>query len=142
MSQGNVEIVRRVYEAAAQQDSEAVLALYDPQVELDSTRLQIVGEAGAVHHGHEGMRRFFREWHDAWENIEYDYDELIDAGHDKVVSVVTRRARGRASGAEVELRVALVWTLTGGKVARVVWFPSRDEALQAAGFADSQERSS
>ena len=103
--------MQRVYEAAARRDSASVIALYDPQVELDNTRLQIVGGAGGVYHGHEGMRRFFREWHEAWENIEYDYDELIDAGDDKVVAVVTRRARGRASGAAVELRVALVWTL-------------------------------
>jgi hypothetical protein len=30
MSQENVEVVRRVYEAVARGDSEAVLALYDP----------------------------------------------------------------------------------------------------------------
>jgi ketosteroid isomerase-like protein len=127
VSRENVEIVRRVYEAAARHDSAAVLALYDPQVELDSSRLELVGPGG-VHRGHEGLRRFFREWHEAWENVEYDYDELIDAG-DHVVSVVTRRGRGRASGADVELHVALVWTVRAGQVVRVVWFPSCEEAL-------------
>jgi ketosteroid isomerase-like protein len=35
MSQENVEIVRRVCEASARQDSAAVLALYDPEVVID-----------------------------------------------------------------------------------------------------------
>jgi ketosteroid isomerase-like protein len=36
MSQENVEIVRRVYDAVARRDAETVLSLYDPDVELDA----------------------------------------------------------------------------------------------------------
>jgi ketosteroid isomerase-like protein len=136
MAPENVEVVRRVYEAAARRDAATVLALYDPEVELDNTRLQIVGGAGGIYHGHDGLRDFFREWHEAWESVEYDYDELIDAGDEQVIALVTRRGRGRASGADVELRVALVWTLRDGKIIRVVWFPTREEALEAAGLTD------
>jgi ketosteroid isomerase-like protein len=139
MSQENVEIVRRVYEAAARRDPATVLALYDPEVELDPSRLQAVGvglsSIGSVYHGHDGLRSFFREWHEAWEGMEYDYDELIDAG-ERVISVVTRHGRGRASGAEVDWPLALVWTIRKGKVIRVVWFPTRAEALEAAGLRE------
>jgi ketosteroid isomerase-like protein len=38
MSQENVEIVRRLYEAVAGGDSETVLALYDPDIEVDASR--------------------------------------------------------------------------------------------------------
>jgi uncharacterized protein len=134
MSQQNVEIVRRVYEAAARRDAESVLALYDPEVELDNSRLEVAGW-DEVYRGHEGLRRFFRQWHEAWDEIEYDFDELIDAG-DQVISVVSRRGRGRASGAQVELHVALVWTLREGRVVRVVWYPTRKEALEAAGLSE------
>lgn len=136
MSGENVEVVRRVYDAARHRDSKAVLALYDPEVELDNSRLGVMGFAGpgrGTYHGHEGLRRFFRDWHEAWESIDYDYDELIDTGGDKVVAVVTRRGRGRASGVEVEQRFGLVWTVREGKVVRVAWFPTREEALEAAG---------
>jgi ketosteroid isomerase-like protein len=137
MLQENVEIVRQVYEAAARRDSATVFALYDEDVELDSTRLNIpFGEAGSVVHGHDGARSFFREWHEAWEIIDYDYDELIDVGDDHVIAVVTRRARGRASGADVKLHVALLFTIRRGKIVRLVWFPARADALEAAGLSE------
>ena len=123
--------MREVYAAAARRDSAAVLALYDAEVVLDDTRLELPDDRGGVYRGHEGLRQFFRGWHEAWDHVEYDYDELIDAGGENVVAVVTRRARGRSSGAEVEMRVALVWTVRASKVVRVVWFSTRDEALRA-----------
>jgi len=138
MSKEQVDVVRRVYEAAARRDSETIFSLYDREVELDATRLELPhysGEAGGSYRGHDGLRRFFREWHEAWKEIEYDYEELIDAG-ECVISVVTRRARGRVSGAVVERLFALVWTLREGKVVRVVWFPSREEAFEAAGLPE------
>jgi uncharacterized protein len=129
MSEENVEIIRRVYDAAAQRDAETVLALYDPEVELDVSRLGLADLN--VYHGHDGLRSLFREWNEIWGKIEYDYEELIDAG-EHVVSVVTRHARGRASGAGVERPFALVWTLREAKVVRVVWFLTREEALETA----------
>ena len=42
MSRENVDVVRRVYEAAARRDSATVFALYDTEVELDNSRLDLV----------------------------------------------------------------------------------------------------
>jgi ketosteroid isomerase-like protein len=134
VSREDVEVVRRVYEAAARHDSAAVLELYDPDVVLDATAIGLVGSAKKMYRGHEGLRALFAEWHDAWGEIEYSYEELIDAG-DRVVSVVTRHARGRSSGVEVERPFTLVWTVRDGKVVSVVWFLDRDEALKAAGVS-------
>ncbi len=61
MSRENVEIVRSIYEAAARRDSEAILKLYDPKVELDFSRLphaQAIGRG--LYHGHEGLRSWYR----------------------------------------------------------------------------------
>jgi ketosteroid isomerase-like protein len=135
MSRENVDLVRRVYEAAASRDAATVLELYDRDIELDNSRLDVVGVSG-IYRGHDGLRSFFREWHEAWSGIEYDFDELIDAGGEHVISVVTRRGRGRESGAEAELPLALLWTIREGRVVRVVWFRSREEALEAVGLRD------
>ena len=136
MSQENVEVVRRVYEAASSRDANTVYDLYAPDVELDASRLDLAGVAGVkgISRGHDGLKKFFREWHEAWGDIDYTYDELIDAG-DRVISIVTRHARGRASGIEVERPFALLWTVREGRVIRVVWFLDRDDALEAAGLS-------
>jgi ketosteroid isomerase-like protein len=137
MSQENVEIVRRVYEAAARRDAATVFALYDPEVELDASRIGVSQHPSGAdsYHGHDGLRDLFREWHEAWGKIEYGYEELIDAG-EQVIAVVTRHARGRASGVDVERPFAILWTLRDGRVVRVVWFLTREEALEAARLSE------
>jgi ketosteroid isomerase-like protein len=132
MSEENVEIVRRVYEAAAGRDAASVFALYDPDVELDATRMG-VGDLG-VYHGHEGLRSLFGEFQEVWGEIKYDYEELIDAGQ-RVISVVRRHVHGRASGVALDQPFALLWTLRDGRVHRVVWYRSRSEAFEAAGLS-------
>jgi ketosteroid isomerase-like protein len=135
MSEENVEIVRRVYEAVARRDTETVFALYDHEVEWDFSRSPFRNVVGTTRYrGHEGLRRWWREWGEAWTNYEDSCDELIDAGR-HVISVVHSEAHGRASGAKVTLRQYGVWTIREGKVVRVVWLPTREEALEAAGLA-------
>jgi ketosteroid isomerase-like protein len=135
VSREKVEIVRRLYDAVARHDSAAVLALYHPEAECDYSRVGWGDLTGpGLYVGHEGLRRVYREWYEAWEGYEEELEELIDAG-DEVISIVTGRGRGRASGVEVEnAHHAGVWTIRGGKVVRVVWFPSPEEALEAAGM--------
>jgi ketosteroid isomerase-like protein len=131
MPQDNVEIVRAVYEAAARRDAASVLALYDPAVELDASAIALGGLVGQpVRHGHEGVRSFFRELHEAYENLTYDLEELIPVG-DRVISFVTRRGRGRLSRVEVEMSFAIAWTVRHGRIVKLEWFASREQAREA-----------
>ena len=137
MSQENVEIVRRVYKAVGQSDTEGVLEAYDTAVVWDfrsSPFRDFLREN--VYLGHEGMRRFIQErYDDAWAEVEDHLDELIDAG-EQVISVVTSRGRGLASGVEVEREHAGLWTIRAGRIVRVAWFGTRAEALAAAGLSE------
>jgi len=138
MSEENVEVVRRVYDAVARRDTAGVLSLYDPEVELvflSGTLADHMGHRG-VYRGHAGLRTFNRDLRDTFETIETNYEELIDAGN-HIVSVSRYRARGRESGVEVAGPLQfLVWTLHQGKIVRVVWFATRTEALEAAGLSE------
>ena len=138
MSEGNVEIVRRLYEAVARGETGTVLGLYDPEVEWDASRSPYRALLGRdVYRGHEGLQQFFREYRDPWAGIEDKCEELIDAG-ERVISVVKSRARGKASGADVESSTyqAGVWTLRQGKIVHVAWFTRRADALEAAGLSE------
>jgi ketosteroid isomerase-like protein len=138
VSQENVEIVRRVYEARARGDSEAVLALYDPEIEFSFTPGTFMDRMGnrLVFRGHEGLRAFDRELRDEFETLETICEELIDAG-EQVISLSRYRGRGRRSGVDIASPIQLcVWTLRRGKIVRSVWFENRAEALEAAGLKD------
>ena len=138
MSQEHVEIVRSVFDAVARRDVERVLSLYDPEVEVrfaPGTLMDRLGQAGGFY-GVEGLRRFDRELRQAFEDFETNCEELIDAG-ELVVSASRYRARGRGSGIEVDGPPQFgVWTIRDGRVTRVVWFDTRDEALEAAGLTE------
>jgi ketosteroid isomerase-like protein len=139
MSEENVETVRRLFEAVARRDSATVLSIYDPNVLWDGSRhrwTEVLDAGDGVFHGHEGLREWSRRYYEMWESLEDTVEELIDAG-DKVISIVTTRARGRTSGIDVEWKHnAGVWTLRRGKVVELVWFPTREEALEAAGMSE------
>ena len=136
MSAESLEVVRRVYEAVARRDTEAVLALYDEDIEWDDsgTPLGKVG-GGGVYRGHDELRGWFSEWYAAWHDLEDQVLELIDAG-DQVISVIKVHARGRRSGLDVSFDSSGVWTVRNGKVTRVKWFATRAEALEGAGLSD------
>ena len=138
VSEENVEVVRRVYDAVARGDSTSVLSAYAPDCEMDFSRspLLLVLKQD-VYRGYEGLRSCFRERREeAWGTIEDVCEELIDAGGEQVVSIVSTRGSGRVSGAPVALRHAGVWTVRNGKIVRVAWVGSRDEALVTAGGAE------
>jgi ketosteroid isomerase-like protein len=136
VSRENVEVVQAVFDAAARGDTTAVMALYDPDVEWDISRTERGAMAGRVAHGREALLAWLREWYGAWETVHDDLKELIEAADGRVVSIMVQRARGRASGAEVEDRLGTVWTIRKGKVVQVVWFRSGEEALEAVGLSE------
>ncbi|MGI9020899.1 MAG: nuclear transport factor 2 family protein [Solirubrobacterales bacterium] len=137
MSEENVQLVRRVYEAVRRGDTEAVLAVYDPAVEWDFSESPFRDFLKRnVYSGHDGIRQCIGErYDDAWASFEDQVEELIDAG-EHVISVVRSRGRGLASGAEVEKQHAGLWTIRASKIIRVAWFGSRKQALAAAGLSE------
>jgi ketosteroid isomerase-like protein len=139
MSQENVEIVRGLYDAFAEGDNESPFDVYDAEIKWDVSGLQSSwGSMGfdPVYHGHDGVRRFWRQWLEAWRAIEFDLRELADCG-DSVLATIYQRNVGRESGIEVEQGTWWqVWTLRDGKVLTVKHFQDRAQALEAAGLRE------
>jgi ketosteroid isomerase-like protein len=137
MSQENVQIVREAFGREARRDR-SVLDLYHSEVEMDFSASPFADfmTASARPRGVGEVQSAFRDWYEAFDNVETDVDELIDAG-ESVIAVFTYRGRGRTSGAEVEWKqMAGLWTFRDGKVVRVAWLRSRSDALRAVGLAE------
>jgi ketosteroid isomerase-like protein len=136
VSQENVEVVEALYVAAERREQDVVFSIYDPDVELDASRITLGGLIGSpVRHGHDGVRSSFRDLHEAFDILDYEVQELIPAD-DFVVSLITRRGHGKASGIGVAMSYGVVFTVRAGKVTRVVWFPSYSDALKAVGLEE------
>ena len=132
MSQENVEIVRKSFEAIAQDDIEALLRLYDEDVEfLPLTGTQV--ESGG-YRGHDGVRDYFVEVADVWEQIR-PYAEDVRAAGDRVVVLGGCAVRGKASDVETDTPMAWVVTVRNGKITSHRGFRTSDQALKAAGLS-------
>ena len=135
MSQENLDIVRRVYDALEHPDA-SVRALWDPEVDFDVSRDIFGAVVGGGHYrGVEGVRSWMLDLYAAWDKMDIDCEELIAAG-ERVISVLRVHGRGRTSGIEFEYHPAGVWTLRERRIVRVVWFAARDEALEAVGLRE------
>ena len=133
MSQQNVEIVRRAYEAWNRGDLESAFDLVHPEVEVSLPR--DFPEAG-TYRGRAEVRRWFTdEVLPAFEGLQALPQRFVDAG-DRVVVFIRYSGRGTASGIEVRGvgADAHVVTLRDGKLASLVMYQGTEEALGAVGL--------
>lgn len=133
MSQENVDVVRRVTDVMDAEGFAAALALFleaaHPHVEW---REDPAWPGSTDYRGVEQVRQVIL---DRMDILDFDQqtEELIDAD-DKVVVLVRWVGRGKASGAQGEISMAMVWTVREQAITRVEFFLDRAEALEVAGL--------
>ena len=132
MSQENVELVRRAYEALNAGDIDTLVSLCHKDFELDMSDRVLNPER---YRGHEGIRRFYAGVQDPWERYVWEVEELRDA-EDLIVALLRARGWGRGSGLEVNREVAMVWTVRGGKASQLRFYRDPQAALEAAGLKE------
>jgi ketosteroid isomerase-like protein len=132
MSQENVEVVRRFFDALERRDFDAALKDVAPDCEFDNS--SNLGEWRGVHRGHDQIRQLWRSFLEPWESFWPEQDEVIDAG-DRVVACGTAHLRGR-DGIEVTAKQSFVFTFRDGVVTHVEALNERAEALEAAGLSE------
>jgi ketosteroid isomerase-like protein len=128
MSQENVEIVRRLYDAFARADLDVVLSCLDPEIEF-SQPPEMPG--GGTYHGPEGVIQGVAKWIGAWDDYVVQVQELIDLG-DQIVARTRHRGRGKGSGVAIEQQLFDLVTLKGDKVVRIRMYQDEAQALDAA----------
>jgi ketosteroid isomerase-like protein len=136
MSQENVEVVRAALDAWNRSwrdgDPDPVLEMLDPDVVLDFSGYVLNPR---VLEGHEGYRQLLAEVAELWAEVTFEVEEVVPTD-DGVLTLVVRRARGRASGVAIESRVAQLFTLREGKITRMHAYSDREEALEAMGLRE------
>jgi ketosteroid isomerase-like protein len=125
MAEANVEALQRGYEALNRGDSSVVLELLDPDIEWHEPDKS--PEAG-THSGRDSFERFFSGWLDSFDDFHITPEQVVERDG-QLIAVVHQTGRGRASGIQIDARLAHVWTVRGGRAIRFESVGNPDEAL-------------
>jgi uncharacterized protein len=135
VSEQQVELIRRGYEAWNAGDREFVLDHFSADVEWATPRDD---PDPAVYRGIQGVVEYWDQWRAAVGQLSFSPREFIDGGDAVVVVVAERRGRGESSGLEVADTIFQVFRFDGSDVCtRVEEFYDRAQALAAAGAVGS-----
>jgi len=132
MSQENVEMVRRAIDSINRGELRPV---EDAADDFTMDWSNSIGPLRGVYRGRAQVTRFMESFFEAWDELQWDVQEMIDLDSDHVLVVNKVRMRGRASGAVVQAIGSQVWTVRNGKLESVKVFQSKSEALEAAGLS-------
>jgi ketosteroid isomerase-like protein len=134
MPQENVELVRRSVEELDPTFAH-VVALWDP--EIDWRAIEGAPDDVGVFKGHEAMRRYYAQWFDTFDDLRAQPEEVIDVPDDRVIAVLHVTGRMKDSEAEVDMRLAILYTVRDGLIVRGREYATREQALEAAGLGNS-----
>jgi ketosteroid isomerase-like protein len=136
MSQENVELTYRAADAFNRRDLDAHLALTDDDVEAIPRASRMEGS----YHGHDGIRRWWKDLLDAFPDFTVEVVEVRDLG-DVTVAALRFRAHGAGSDLPVEETVWQAIRWRRGKAVSWSTFDTPAEALEAAGQSEQDAHS-
>jgi ketosteroid isomerase-like protein len=131
MSRGNQDTLRLFYEVDL--DGEEILELLDPAVELfpgirtPDQRTRYVGR--------EAWREFIREAFEAWESVDIEPRERLEATSNRILAIDIWRFSGR-QGIEIESELPTLFTFRDELIVRIDGFRDKAEALRVAGLGE------
>src|SRR5690242_17122271 len=111
MSQENVELVRRQIEALDRRDLDGVMNNVAEDGVLDGRVHRVEGRAA--------IRRFLDDWFRAYEENNYELEEVSDLGGGVVFAVVIQDGRPVGVDGRLRQREGWVYLWVGGSIARL-----------------------
>ena len=128
MSEPNVDVVRRMFDAFAARDLEAMLGSMDDEIEFLPVTANLT-TGGVPYRGREGIARYLEDVERVWPQLRIYPEEVRDLG-DAVVALGRVRARG--GGMIIDLQTGWVFKMRDGKILHARVYGSQAEALEAA----------
>ncbi len=145
MSQENVEVARRFFEALSRRDYEAATPCLHPDAEWRNTSSlpgpqSLAGQEAIFEFCETLLESFAPDWaapiDDSESGSGVTHIEELRASGACVVAVLHSRGRGKTSGVPVESRYAATALLRGGRIERIEISGDPAKALRAAGLEE------
>jgi len=133
MSQENVEIVKRLWNAFNRADITALGEICTEDFEFISVLTDV---DAATYRGPETWTLYFERMAETWDAWQVEDVRIFDAGGSRVVAIARLVGTGKSSGAQVEQEIGLDYTLRSGKLWRLRSYRDSAKALEAAGLSE------
>jgi ketosteroid isomerase-like protein len=116
------------YDAWNRGDLETWLDFMHPDVRLDAPG--VFPGFDSEYRGHDGLRRFWAQLHDPWEEFSIDVEALKEEP-DGFVVAIRFRAKGVGSGVDVDMHFGHAFRIEGDRVIELIARATADEARDA-----------
>ena len=137
MSEENVERIRAGFRAFAAGDIDAVMDLFDDDVEWSPAIAPLLGVE--TMRGKEAVRKFFvKDLFDGFDEFSAELLSIEDFG-DHVLVTTRYTGRGESSGIEMDQTFSGVFEVREGKTVRFRDYETREDALAAIEAATRHE---
>jgi ketosteroid isomerase-like protein len=123
-----LSVVQAMYEAVNTRDWDAGFGLLAEDFEWHEPAQAF---HTGTHRGFDVIRQRLEEQLEVFDELTIEPEEFHEYG-ELIAVPVRQRARGEASGLELEIRIGHLWRVRDGKIARLDVFPARADALRAA----------
>ena len=131
MSQENVDLAYRAFDAYNRRDLEAALALADDEVEA----IPRIGLMEGSYRGHDGLRRWWEDLFGTYPDFAIEVIEIRDLGD---LTLATLHVRGHGAGSDIPMDDA-IWSVGRWSHGKCVWwrnFDTQADALAEAGLPE------
>src|SRR3954471_6968270 len=132
MSQENVEVARQLIEAFNREGVAATAPFVARDLEVHPFP---EWPGPPLYRGMDGFTELTREWTENFNECAWDVQRVIAAG-DRVVILANHSGRTKDQGVPVHQPVGGVFWLRRGRVARMAYFLTWGEALEAVGLRE------
>jgi ketosteroid isomerase-like protein len=123
----DIEVVKAMFAAFAARDLETVLTLADPDIEFTAVTGEHAGRTDP-YRGYEGLRAYFRDVAEVWEELRLTPREFRPAGD---LVLVTGKVSARSRGRTVTGSTGWIWQVRDGKVVYGRVYASAADAIAA-----------
>jgi ketosteroid isomerase-like protein len=134
MSQENVEVVRRQFEAFRDGTLDDAAKYWHPDIEWRA--IEGAADDVGVIRGESRLRGYYQDWIDTMDAMEAHVEEVLFDGDERVAAVIRNSGRGRASGVLTRGRYYVACTVRHGRIVSGREYATRAQALEAVGLSE------
>jgi ketosteroid isomerase-like protein len=136
MSQQNVEIVRRQFEALGRGDVNAASEYWS--ADIDWRAAEGAADDVGVMRGTQALRRYYEDWGEMFDELRAEVKEVIAESREYCAVVVRNSGRARGSSALVQGRYYVVCRVRDGRIVSGREYETQGEALEAMRLSDQE----